>query len=153
MSSVPEPHSGGGGQRGCAAEPTPAWVPSIEPAPFLPQQPPPRWEKGLETSSGAISWGVHPKSKTGTELLLSCTLGKGAELAHGTTGSPVSCVTSPARPWQLHGLTVTEVSTGKVEFERTWCNEELMTFFFFDGGGVVGTKTKCHSRSFLCPNA
>lgn len=128
-------------------------MPSIEPAPFLPQQPPPRWEKGLETSSGAISWGDHPKSKTGTELLLSCTLGKGAELAHGTTGSPVSCVTSPARPWQLHGLTVTEVSTGKVEFERTWCNEELMTFFFFDGGGGVGTKTKCHSRSFLCPNA
>ena len=70
-------------KRGCAAEPTPAWVPGIEPALFLQQQPPPRWGKGLETSSGAISSGDHPKSKMGTELLPSRTPGKDAVLATG----------------------------------------------------------------------
>lgn len=91
VSNIPEPRSGGGGQQGCAAEPTLAWVPSAKPALFLPQQPPPTWGKGLETSPGAIFWRDHPKNKMGTELLPSHTLGRDAVLAHRTTGSSVSC--------------------------------------------------------------
>lgn len=38
-----------------------------------------------------------------------------------------------------------EVSTGKAEFERTRCNEELVSV-------LGGNKKSVTSRSFLCPN-
>jgi len=70
----------------------------------------------------------------GAELLPSRVPGQDAVLAHGAAGSPVSCECHLlcACPQHWLGLAMAEVSAGKVEFERTWCNEELMAFL---GGG------------------
>lgn len=98
--------------------------------------------KGLEPHQ-ELSPGESSPKTMGTELLPSRTPGTDAVLAHRTMSSPGSCESSLPCP----SLTMVDVSIGEVEFERTWCNEELMSFIW--GGNPKQNNNKTVSQQKL----